>query len=83
MFFAETLGPVLTQQTTQAMFKFVKSRLTNGCTQEDLRAAVSEFLRIHHIKADPDAMIELLARGGYVAFSPAGPAAGRQYEIAA
>lgn len=83
MFFAETLGPVLTAQVTQQMFAFVKTKVRGPCTDADLRAAVGEFLRTYNIRADPDAMIEQLTRGGYVAVQQGSFATGQRFQLAA
>jgi len=83
MFFAETLGPVISAEVTKQMYMFVKSKVGGACTNADLRAAVGEFLRIYNIKADPDAMIDQLTRGGYVATQQGSFATGQRFQVAA
>lgn len=81
MFFAETLGPVMTAHLTNELYQFVKARVKAPCSAEDMRAAVNEFLRSKNIRANADALIGQLERGGYVALGPV--TAGHRYQFAA
>ena len=71
MFFAETLGPALTQVTGAALTAFVKDRLAGrgAVSGEELHAAVADFLRSAGNSTKPEAAIAYLVRRGWVAES--------------
>ena len=78
MFFAESLGPALTASSAAALANFVKDRLgKKSVSAAELRATVTEFLRITNNPTSPDGVIKFLADRGIAAPD------GAKYRIAA
>lgn len=74
MFFAETLGPLLTAPTANALMRHLKAKLSGRKTvpAAELREAVAEFLAKQGVGATPEAAIGLLARTGRIVFDDPG-----------
>jgi hypothetical protein len=80
MFFAETLGPALTDRSGAALATFVAARLRDRKTASlvELREIVSEFVVRDGSRLTADAAIQYLATKGVITSNDA-----RTYRIAA
>jgi hypothetical protein len=70
MFFAETLGPMLTPQLAHDLTQFLRKKLAGRDTisPEQLREAVAEYLYVANVRASADAVIDFMARNGRLTF---------------
>lgn len=68
MFFAETLGPALTRRASAALFEHVQVKLRGqtSASSETLRTIVSEFITVHGLMLNPDALIQYLTIHGRI-----------------
>ena len=66
MFFAQSLGPLISRRSGAAIFEHVATKLAgrSETTTAELRAILSEFLTSRGIDMSPDAAIQYLEQGG-------------------
>jgi hypothetical protein len=85
MFFAETLGPILTPGIAQDLRAFLQRKLDGrtDVSPEQLREIVSEYLYGADLRANTDAVIDFLARSRVLAFQGPTAGAGARFEVAA
>lgn len=69
MFFAETLGPVISRRAGAALYEHVIMKLAGrqSAPTAELREIVAGFLRAHHMTITADAAIQYLANNGRLA----------------
>jgi hypothetical protein len=85
MFFAETLGPILTPITAKELGAFLRRKLAGRTTAsaEQLRELVSEYMYIANIRTTADSVIDFLARNRVIVFQGATPGDAARFEVAA
>jgi len=85
MFFAETLGPILTPNTAQELGRFLRRKLAGRTTAspDQVREIVSEYMYIANIRTTSDSVIDFLAREGVIVFQGATPSQAATFELAA
>jgi len=85
MFFAETLGSVLTTATGEDFYDFVKAKLAGrqNVASPELRALASEFLTRERLRVTPEALIGLIASNGRIVFEADGATAQTSFRLAA
>jgi len=73
MFFAESLGHVLTRAQGAQLSQFIRSKLNGRANidERELRKLTEEFLASHNIQVDADAAIRLLEKNGFVLYRAA------------
>jgi hypothetical protein len=69
MFFAETLGPAITRRMSTGLLEHVQRKLAGrkSASNEELRGAISEFIRAHGMQVSTDAAIQYLIMHGHLA----------------
>jgi len=85
MFFAETLGPILTPNTAQELGAFLRRKLDgrNAASPEQLREIVSEYMYLANIRTTTDSVIDFLARYGVIVFQAPTSSQAAKFELAA
>ncbi len=70
MFFAETLGPVLTSNTAQELRAFLRRKLDGrtSASPDQLREIVAEYMYLANIRTTTDSVIDFLTREGVITF---------------
>jgi hypothetical protein len=69
MFFAETLGPVISRRAGAALYEHVIMKLAGrqSAATDELRDIVTDFLRAHRMSVTADAAIQYLTNNGRLA----------------
>lgn len=85
MFFAETLGPILTPTTARELSLFLRRKLDgrSSLSPDHLREIVAEYMHIANIRTTTDSVIDFLARTRVVAFQSATSGSAARFELAA
>ncbi len=85
MFFAESLGPILTPLTIRELRAFLRRKLEGRSTvsPDQLREIVSEYMYLANIRTTTDSVIDLLARAGAITFQGPSAAGAAKFELAA
>lgn len=70
MFFAETLGPVLTSNTAQELRAFLRRKLDGrtSASPDQLREIVAEYMYLANIRTTTDSVIDFLTSEGVITF---------------
>lgn len=85
MFFAESLGPVLTPLTVRELSTFLRRKLEGrkSVSPDQLREIVAEYMYIANIRTTADSVIDFMARAGAITFEGPSASASAKFELAA
>lgn len=85
MFFAETLGPILTETTAREIRAFLKRKLNGQKTvsPDHIREIVAEYMAIVNLRTSTDSVIDFLAREGVITFQGPTSSHAASFELAA
>jgi len=85
MFFAESLGPILTPITARELSSFLRRKLDGRTTAspDQLREIVAEYMYLANIRTTTDSVIDFLARCGVINFQGPTASAAARFELAA